>query len=182
MSEYNEYILKSDAGFDIIKVSTDGTNSIQVESHSMPWKKELFLRPSVLIEENDLCSILVNGQILETSTFIYSNVDGSLMKASKEEILSPAVEKIVQIMEQLQVIKGFLYMTPEQKDYAKKYVLSSLSLTKEANKEFRFPVFAYYNYMNSGSGDKVLSYLRIITETQTWKDVMDSIIKPDWML
>lgn len=169
-----EYIIEFESGYDSFIIPDDSGAPIH-EVHMIPWSSDRAHENSVVMNEQIMSGMLNEGDFLETYDAIYVKKDGRIKKVSKEAIFGDAIDRLIAGIDQLQCIEGFWPMWPSQKEQARRYLLSSLSLKVSYENEFRMPIFASFNYKSLEAREKIKMFITVSVTSDLWKETIGAI-------
>ena len=129
------------------------------------------------IDEASITGFLEDNQCFETCAYVYFKTNERFYKLSKEEYFSETLKSLIDGINQLQCVNGFVEMTSRQKACLEKVLSQILFLSTSIEQTIVLPIFAEIDYLNQSDyeSDDIPWKIEISTSDPLWIEAFSKI-------
>ena len=128
-------------------------------------------------DEDSLTVILENDQCFETSGYVYIKTCDGLRKISKKDCYAEAISILIDGIDKLSCVNGFVKMTSRQKSYLENILLQIFCHSVTIGSSLLLPHISEIDYLNQSDydTDDIPWKMEISTTSPLWIEAMSKI-------
>ena len=129
------------------------------------------------IDETSISEFLEDNQCFETYGYVYIKTGERFYKLSKEEYFRGTLKLLIDGIDQLQCVNGFVKMTSRQKACLEKVLSQILFQSPSIEQTIVLPIFAEIDYLNQSEyeSDDIPWKIEISTSSPLWIEATSNI-------
>ena len=129
------------------------------------------------IDDESITDFLEDNQCFETCAYVYFKTREQVYKLSKKEYFGKTLELLIDGIDQLQCVNGFVKMTSSQKKCLEKILSQILFQSPSIEQTIVLPIFAEIDYLNQSEyeSDDIPWKIEISTSSPLWIEAISKI-------